>query len=209
MLDTALIVFAKAPVPGAAKTRLIPALGAAGAAALHARLVRHCLSVARPLFAEITLWCAPDATHPFFADCATEFGVPLRVQADADLGARMAQALEATLATAPRALLIGTDCPLLNAEIFAEAALALRTHDGVFVPVEDGGYALVGASMAALPHAPWFADIAWSTASVMQTTRERLAAQRATWHECATLWDVDEPADLARLQAVLPSLLAL
>ena len=208
LLDAALIVFAKAPVPGAAKTRLIPALGAAGAAALHARLVRHCLRVARPLFEEITLWCAPDAAHPFFAECAAEFGVPLRAQDGVDLGARMAHALHTTLAQMPRALLIGTDCPVLNAPTFAEAVDALHANDGVFVPVEDGGYALVGARATALPLALWFAGVAWSTASVMQTTRERLTDQGQTWHECAALWDVDEPADLARLQAVLPSLLA-
>ena len=75
----------------------------------------------------------------------------VQVQVGADLGARMAHALETTLATASAALLIGTDCPVLGAGEYGAAVAALRTHDGVFVPVEDGGYALVGACASALP----------------------------------------------------------
>ena len=79
-------VFAKAPVPGAVKTRL-SLLGPEGAAGLHAGLVRHALSTAvQARLGEVELWCAPDETHPFFARCASEFGATLRRQEGADLG---------------------------------------------------------------------------------------------------------------------------
>src|SRR5437868_3801239 len=104
-------IFARAPVAGAAKTRLISRLGAEGAAALHARLVERALSQALAAgLGEVTLWCAPDASHPFFADCAARFGVRLRAQRGADLGARMLHAFE--VAQGPL-ILIGSDCPML------------------------------------------------------------------------------------------------
>src|SRR5690349_15863670 len=88
-------IFARAPVAGAAKTRLIPRLSAPGAAALHARLVEHTLTQALAAeLGEVTLWCAPDETHPFFGQCAARFGVRLRRQEGADLGARMQFAFE-------------------------------------------------------------------------------------------------------------------
>jgi len=74
-------VFAKAPVPGQAKTRLIPALGPDGAARLHARLVTHTLTtVSAAALGPVTLWCAPDTAHPFFDGLAARFGVTREVQ---------------------------------------------------------------------------------------------------------------------------------
>src|SRR5712664_2752466 len=93
------MVFARAPTPGEAKTRLIPALGAAGAAALHRRLVVHSLRVATDAqLGPVELWCAPDAGDPFFRACDRRIGVSLRSQGQGDLGARMRGAFEAALA---------------------------------------------------------------------------------------------------------------
>src|SRR5437667_11974887 len=104
------MVFAKAP--GEAKTRLIPALGAAGAAALHRRLVMHCLRAARDSrLGPVELWCAPDAGDPFFRDCERRCGVSLQPQGDGDLGAGMERAFESALAPSPRAVLVGSARP--------------------------------------------------------------------------------------------------
>jgi hypothetical protein len=190
-------VLAKAPIAGFAKTRLIPALGEAGAAALQARLTERAVAAATAAgIGPVTLWAAPDARHPAFADLGARFGVGLACQAEGDLGARMLAALAA--AKGP-AIVIGTDCPVLTAEHLRAAADVLRNGiDVAVIPAEDGGYALIGMRA---PHPALFADMRWSSAGVMDETRRRLTQLGLTWREPATLWDVDVPDDLARLRA--------
>jgi rSAM/selenodomain-associated transferase 1 len=196
--EAAIAVFAKAPVPGEVKTRLAPVLGADAAASLHAGLVRHALSTAvHARLGPVTLWCQPDASHSFFARCAREFRVGLAEQRGADLGERMRQAFEPALAGGAPLLVIGADCPALTARHLESAAAALREHDAVLVPAEDGGYVLLGLARS-LP--PIFDGVSWGSAAVMAQTRERLAAARARWIELPALWDVDRPDDYARLQ---------
>ena len=193
-------VFAKAPVPGSVKTRLAGVLGREGAAELHARLVRHALGTAFAAgIGAVELWCAPDADHPFFATCARELGVALHAQSGADLGERMHGAFEHAAAYGDALLVVGSDCPVLPAEMLREAARTLRTHDAVFAPAEDGGYVMVGL---ARPRRRIFEDIAWGSDTVMRDTRARLAECGLRSKELTTLWDVDRPADLERLQEV-------
>jgi rSAM/selenodomain-associated transferase 1 len=190
-------VFAKAPVPGYAKTRLIPKLGAAGAADLQAGFIRQTLATVCATAAfDTNLWCAPDSHDPFFLACAETFKVQLIEQADGDLGTRMQTAF-ATLASETTPLvLVGTDCPALTTQHIADAHTALRQgFDAVFIPTEDGGYALIGLRHG---HAALFTEMPWSTAAVMAQTRQRLHQQGLRWHELETLWDVDEPADHER-----------
>jgi rSAM/selenodomain-associated transferase 1 len=196
--EAAVGVFAKAPVPGAVKTRLAGVLGADSAASLHAGLVRHALGTAtHAATGPVTMWCLPDASHSFFERCRDEFGVRLEVQRGADLGERMRNAFEPAWAAGSPLILIGADCPALTVRHLRGAAQALRTKDAVLVPAEDGGYVLVGLSRA-MPRI--FEGVAWGTAAVMAQTRERLAGAGATWTELETLWDVDRPDDYARLQ---------
>jgi uncharacterized protein len=206
MSDAALLVFAKAPVPGEAKTRLIPALGQAGAAELHARLVRHTLNHAVAAnVGQVTLYCAPDDRHPFFAECARDFGVELQVQQGDHLGQRMAHALACGLRIFRRVLLIGTDCPTLGPAALRDATHRLDEHAPVvFVPAQDGGYALVGVRDM-VP--PIFDGIAWGGASVMAQTRALLLAQGMRWQELPFHADVDTPRDLSRLKQTHPALL--
>ena len=94
-------------------------------------------------------------------------------------------------------LLIGTDCPALQTAHFTTVANLLRDgHDAVFIPAEDGGYVLVGLRQA---HPRLFENIDWGSGQVMAQTRDRLAGLGLRWAEPLTLWDVDRPADLARL----------
>ncbi|MCV2369366.1 TIGR04282 family arsenosugar biosynthesis glycosyltransferase [Roseateles oligotrophus] len=195
------IVMAKAPVAGYAKTRLIPALGAAGAAALAERLLCRAVeqALAAGLGGAIEICCAPDTDHPSFARMAEKQPIELHPQGLGDLGARMNRAFQRRLAgAAGPVLLIGTDAPSLDAAILATAALALRQADAVFVPALDGGYALVGLRR---PAACLFEAVSWSTVQVMAQTRERLKLAGLQHIELAPVADIDEPADLVHLPA--------
>jgi len=195
---TAVIVFAKAPEPGTVKTRLVPVLGAEGAAALHARLVKRTLGTLRAAsFKRVELHCAPGIDDPFFRFCAGHYGFPLQPQVAGDLGARMLSAFEQALATHACVVLIGTDCPALTARHLRQAERALCDGtDAVFVPCEDGGYALIGLRRI---DARLFDGIAWGGDRVMPATRARLHQLGWNWLELETLWDVDRPEDYARL----------
>ena len=196
-MNTAVIVFAKAPVPGLAKTRLAPALGAEGAAALAGRMLRHALAQAVAAgIGPVELCAAPDAAHPAIVEAAGSSGAALAGQGPGDLGARMHRALARHLARHPGALLIGTDAPALDATVLQQAAQALQGHDAVFVPALDGGYALVGLRRA---DARCFDGMRWSHPRVMEDTRDRLRDAGLRWHELAPVADIDEPADLAHL----------
>jgi hypothetical protein len=192
----AVAVLAKAPLAGFAKTRLIPVLGADGAAALQARLIaRAAATAAAAGIGPVTLWAAPDDGHPAFRAIAEELAVAVARQPDGDLGARMLAAIEA--APAP-ALVIGTDCPALAPDHLRTAADILRGgSDAVLVPAEDGGYALIGVRR---PEPALFSGMPWSTPNVMEETRARLRQLGMSWLEPVTLWDVDVPADLERLR---------
>jgi uncharacterized protein len=198
--STAVLVFARAPQPGAVKTRLIPLLGADGAAGLHARLVERTLETARAGgFRHIQLHGTPDCEDPFFRFCAGHYGATLVTQAPGDLGARMLAAFEGALAAYPRALLVGSDCPSLAARHLRQADRALRDGaDAVLAPCEDGGYALIGLKRV---DARLFEGIAWGGDTVAADTRARLSELRWRQHEIETLWDVDRPKDYGRLLA--------
>jgi rSAM/selenodomain-associated transferase 1 len=189
------IVMAKAPVAGFAKTRLIPALGAEGAAALAARLLDAAVAQASA-FGEVDLCCAPDTRHPAFQRLADTHSIVLSEQGEGDLGARMARAFERQLAQHGAALMIGTDAPSIDAAMLQRAAHALGDADAVFIPALDGGYALIGLRR---PAPTLFTNMAWSTATVMAHTRERLRAAGLRHTELPAVADIDEPADLQHL----------
>lgn len=192
-------MFAKAPRPGAVKTRLIPLLGAEGAAALHARLIKHTLATARRAGAAMLELHGAPADDPFLRFCAARYNARLVEQCEGDLGARMHHAFERALADCRHALLIGTDCPSLSAHHLRSAGQALSDgNDAVLVPVEDGGYALVGLARC---DARLFEGIGWSGPAVMDETRTRLRELDWRWTELESLWDVDRPADYERLLA--------
>jgi rSAM/selenodomain-associated transferase 1 len=193
------IVFAKAPVPGQVKTRLVPSLGAQGAATFYERMARHSLAIAiKASPGSVGLWCTPTIEHPFFENCIDEFKVALHLQCGGDLGKRMAHAFQETLKTSPYAILIGTDCPSLTLDDLRKAMTILREgRDAVIGPAEDGGYLLMGLRR----YAPeLFTGISWGKESVLEETRHRLRLLGWKWHELQERWDVDRPEDLERLR---------
>jgi uncharacterized protein len=191
----ALAILAKAPMAGAVKTRLIPALGADGAAALHARLIERTVETAcTAATGPVTLWVTPGPPHAYFTDLASRFPIGLAVQPDGDLGARM---LAACQAAAGPVLVIGTDCPTLTPSHLREAADALRAgSDVVVIPAEDGGYILIGSGQ---PQPALFEGMTWGVDTVLAETRRRMAQHGLTARERPPLWDVDRPEDLVRL----------
>jgi uncharacterized protein len=194
--QVAVAVLAKAPIPGLVKTRLIPVLGAAGAALLQERLIERAVATAvAAAIGPVTLWTSPSETHPAFQAVRSRQGIALERQTDGDLGARMLAAIAA--AKGP-ALVIGTDCPALEPSQLRTAAEILRRGTDVVVfPAEDGGYVLVGMRA---PQPALFSNLCWGTAGVMEETRRRLQHCGLSWQQPVSSWDVDLPEDLERLE---------
>jgi rSAM/selenodomain-associated transferase 1 len=153
----------------------------------------------------VTLWCAPDTSHPDFAKCAANGPITLRQQPEGDLGGRMHLAIAESPSPAGT-LVIGTDCPMLDAAHLQRAAAALAENEAVLTPAEDGGYVLIGMRQASFLA---FADIAWSTERVLQQTRQRLASLGWQWAEFEPFWDVDRREDFERLLELCPELASL
>lgn len=203
--ESRLVIFSRAPVPGRSKTRLIPVIGAEGAAQLHSAMLSNLVDeLVTACLAPIDLYCYPDCNHSELLRLHRNYGVQLHQQCGADLGERMGLALEQALTNAHYALLFGTDCPDLDARIIAAALTDLRDgYDAVMLPVEDGGYVAIGLRRPA----PWlFENIEWGRPDVAEITRERLRAAGWRWSEPASLWDVDEASDLHRLRESHPQL---
>jgi hypothetical protein len=184
---TRILIFAKQPLPGQVKTRLIPALGAEGAAELARRMLTDTVREALATGLEVELCGDPDPAAWFDGP-----PVGLSPQGEGDLGLRLARAAERALTQGP-ILLIGTDCPALDRHRLAAAAEAVDTHDAVIHPANDGGYALLGLTRF---HATLFEAMAWSTPAVAPCTIARIRALGWTLDIRETLADVDEPEDL-------------
>lgn len=199
MSETRIIIFAKAPQPGLAKTRLIPALGAERAAALARRMLETTLE--RAVGAQVgpvELRVTPAIGDAAWRDIPIPGGVEISAQGDGDLGARLARAAQCGLELNAAVMLIGCDCPELDSTALREAAQTLRGVDAVIHPTGDGGYALLGLRRF---HPRLFSDIPWSTSSVARRTIQQVDALHWSLHVAAMLSDIDEPADLRRLPA--------
>ncbi len=196
--DARILIFARAPVPGRVKTRLIPALGEAGACALYVRCLQDTVArVCGAGLAPVTLCCTPDADHPQFRELAVRHGLNLAVQRGADLGARMQHAATEALRHADAVVLIGSDIPPLRPLHLADALERLyRGDDLVMAPAEDGGYVLLGLRR---PQPALFTAMPWGSDRVAALTRERCHAAGLRLGELETLWDLDRPEDLRRL----------
>jgi hypothetical protein len=201
MRRTRIVIFAKAPVPGQAKTRLAPALGEIGAARLARRMLDRTVAEAEAAGLAIPELCA--TPHPF--DEAWQPFLPASQirytdQGGGDLGDRLARAAKRVTLTGENILLIGTDCPALDHDRLRAAAAALGSHDAAIFPTEDGGYALLGLRRF---DPSLFADIAWSGPTVAADTVARVRALGWSLWTGDTLRDVDEPDDLALVQDLL------
>lgn len=185
-------IFAKPPVPGEVKTRLIPAVGSESAARLAAamlldvwRTVESCTGV-RPILATTRLGDFPV--------CVSAENVWL--QGEGDLGQRIERILTRALLGYPAAIAVGSDSPMLTAVHIGAALEALRVADAVIGPSIDGGFYLLGLRLC---RSGLFSSLPWSTAQTCQALRTRLEREKFAIAELEPLLDVDTPDDLLLL----------
>lgn len=197
MSATRIVVFAKAPQPGRVKTRLIPALGAEGAAALARRMLEEALAQAvRAGVGPVELCMSPGPADPAWSGLAIPDAVIRGDQGEGDLGARMARAARRVIGEGEAVLLTGTDCPDLTADRLRAASARLADHAAVLYPAADGGYVLLGLNRF---EASLFNDMPWSTPAVARLTLARMAALGWRVWVGETLRDIDEERDLVWL----------
>jgi hypothetical protein len=196
--ESALVIFAKAPVPGQVKTRLCPPLTPDEAASLHGSLVLDMLERSRGATAlDRFVACAPSPDHVFFKILEERHGVRLLAQTGDDLGVRMARALADVFALGYRhALAIGTDLPTLPGSAFGDAVRLLADHDLVLGPALDGGYYLIGLRK---PAPDLFSGIPWSTDRVLSLTQEKAVALGLRVALLPARRDLDTIEDLSAL----------
>ncbi|MDH5297619.1 MAG: TIGR04282 family arsenosugar biosynthesis glycosyltransferase [Desulfobulbaceae bacterium] len=191
-----LLLFTRYPEPGQAKTRLIPALGAEGAAVLQRRMAETVigriaeLCRERPVRFEIRYTGGDEQRVRNWLGSAG----PGRLQGDGDLGARLERGFAAAFARGgERVVTVGSDCPDLSPAIIGQGFDALMDHDLVLGPSPDGGYYLIGLRS---PQPALFADMEWGTDSVLPRTLSRARALGLSVARLETLVDVDRPEDL-------------
>jgi len=199
--DDHLILFARYPVPGQAKTRLIPALGPEGAARLHRRLAEHAAGVARAAGANrgagVTVCFTGAARREFRSWLGSDFAYV--AQPAGDLGVRLRQACASAFrGRAQRVVVFGADVPELSADLLHQALAGLREHDVVLGPAADGGYYLIGMKC---DRPELFAGIDWGTGRVCDQTRAVIGRRGLSVTELPTLSDVDLPEDVSALRS--------
>lgn len=187
-----IFIFAKAPLPGAVKTRLIPRLGAAGAAQVAQRMLNFaCAEALAVSGARAELCASPKPSDPAWHG-RIPAGVETSDQGSGELGERLARATRRATNAGECAILIGSDCPALDRKRLKLAVDALQDVDAFIHPTLDGGYAL----LALRRFSPdLFSGIAWSTSAVAEQTLKRLRTLGWSYAAGETLRDIDEPAD--------------
>ena len=198
MSRTRIVIFAKAPVPGKVKTRLIPALGEIGAARLAHKMLLDTVAEAFAAGLAIPELCTdPHPLDPEWEGFLPSQHLRVTAQGDGDLGERLARAARRSILLGEHVLLIGTDCPELDRHRLHAAAERLSKHDCVLHPADDGGYVLLGLRRF---DPSLFAGIAWSTATVAAATIARIEALGWSLHVADTLRDIDDPEELPQLR---------
>ena len=194
-----LIQFARVPVSGRVKTRLIPALGEEGACQLHIDLMQHCCQqLLAAELAPVELWLDSEVEHPAVAACAAQ-GAVLRCQYGADLGQRMHHALLDGLARYRRVVLVGSDCPGIDSQYLRQANHGLDTAPLCLGPATDGGYVLIGACRS---DPGLFEGVEWGADTVLADTLANVG--RLGWgvEVLSELADIDRPGDLPVWQEI-------
>ncbi len=199
-----LIVYAKRPLPGIAKTRLGASIGLEEAAGVYARLLyQYLMELLHADFpdTEIELSLASPADVPFFKAAFPEWTV--QAQVEGDIGERMAASFaQAFSSGAERVVLTGSDIPSLNPALVEAAFEALEDAPIALGPAADGGYYLIGMRA---PGADLFAGVQWSTMQVLAQTTGLAHAQGLEIACVAVCSDLDTVTDYQRWQRRLLS----
>ncbi len=186
----ALIIFVKNPIEGRVKTRLAKTIGSQKALAIYRRLLEHTRNLALSIQLEKFLFYDEyiDAHDMWDSEVFHK-----QIQVGHNLGARMANAFNAVLTFHDRAVIIGSDCPGLDAVIIQEAYDRLSSYDIVIGPAFDGGYYLIGMNQT---HPCLFENLEWSTDTVFKTTMDRCRENDLSVHKLPILRDIDDENDL-------------
>ena len=189
-----LIQFAKAPVPGRVKTRMIPHLSAEQASELHYELFNWTAQVlCNEKLGVVELWLAGEAEQAFIASAHNLGFDSHKTQWGGDLGERMANAIADGLGRYAKVVLVGSDCPAIDREYLCSAIEALDDNDVVLGPSQDGGYVLIGARVVC-PEI--FLGIDWGDSTVFNDTVDILTRGEMSWQSLSVLSDIDRPEDL-------------
>ncbi|MEP2102499.1 MAG: TIGR04282 family arsenosugar biosynthesis glycosyltransferase [Parasphingorhabdus sp.] len=188
MNDFRLVLFTRYPVPGSAKTRLIPALGPDGAAAAHKRLTERTVKTLKHTGQRVEIRYSGGNAKAFARWLGSDLSYVPQVKGD------LTDRLLAAIDPAP-VVFLGSDTPDLTADHVNAAIDALQKSDVVIGPADDGGYYLIGI---AKPYPFLFQDIRWSTEHVMPDTLDHLRARDIGFEMLETLHDCDRPEDLDR-----------
>ncbi|MGC9527498.1 MAG: TIGR04282 family arsenosugar biosynthesis glycosyltransferase [Limnospira sp.] len=198
-----IVIFTRYPEPGQTKTRLIPALGAEGAAKVHRKMADHTIATVRQLQQSRPLSAEVRFTGATRAQMTDWWGDDLSYspQGTGDLGDRMMEAAAVAFEkNCTAVVIIGTDCPAITPDLLAVAFDKLRESEVVFGPATDGGYYLIGLSRS-LPEL--FRGIDWGTASVLQQSRTICQTLNLSVAELPPLTDIDRPEDLEMLDIAI------
>lgn len=204
-----LILFTRYPEPGRTKTRLIPALGARGAAALQRQLTEHTLRQVRGLQQRRSLQvtCCFAGGDVAAMQGWLGSGWDYQPQAEGDLGDRLIAAMRHAFATgATTVAFIGIDCPAIDAPLLDEAFHTLGTTEMVLGPADDGGYYLIGLRR---PIPELFQGIDWGTEVVRQQTEAIAQSLQLSYLLLQPLNDIDRPEDLPLWTAIQQKTLAI
>ncbi len=196
-----LIIFTRYPIPGTTKTRLIPALGAEGAAALQRQLTEHTLEQVSELNANVTVYFS-GGTLQQMQDWLGQ-DLHYQPQTGEGLGDRLIKAIELSREVGYlKTVVIGIDCPEITAAILEEAFSALENHDVVLGEATDGGYYLIGVREL---NPELFQNINWGTSTVLAETLAKTRELQLNEKILQPLNDIDYPEDLVvweKVQAI-------
>lgn len=201
MSTDTLVIFARDPIPGKTKTRLIPALGADGAAELHMRMTKTILSHAKNLAdghaVEILTFRYGDNEKKMQESFS--FPGPLLNQPEGHLGEKIAFAFQTAFESGcERCIIIGSDCPGLTADPLHRAFTKLHQKEAVIYPAEDGGYVLIGLTRESFSKASLlFEKMDWGESTVLEETLIRAENSGLDLFIGPTFRDIDRPEDLA------------
>lgn len=194
MYPRRIVIFAKAPQPGFAKTRLIPLLGAEGAATLARRMLEQTLATALSAsFSHVELCVTPDIDSGAWQGITLPGTIEITNQGAGDLGERLARVAKRCIAQGETVFLIGTDCIDMSMLKLVCADVALAKNEAVMYPTVDGGYALLGLKRF---DSSIFSGIAWSTDTVAVETVKKILDLGWSIEIGNTLHDIDVPGDL-------------
>ncbi|MEA3292157.1 MAG: TIGR04282 family arsenosugar biosynthesis glycosyltransferase [Pseudomonadota bacterium] len=192
-----LCLFARAPRPGSVKTRLQPALGTQRAAAVAERMLRRSVeTMAGAWPGSLVLAVTPDSNHPLFEELVDAYDLSLVLQHGADLGARMLHALEAGVAEAGCAAVVGSDVPQISGATLRQAHSKMTRGNNVLGPAADGGFYLLGLQRT---DAAMFDGVRWGGSDVCEQVLRQSAALGLTFTQLPEMRDIDTPDDLVWL----------